>query len=125
MGEEKLENAKFIYVGERAFWKYKSTWGLTIPSVDSQRLQVGKNSVARLYVDYANRVILIKVVDVRLRGDGVEEEVINLLHGASKKDVERLIDKLQKMVEEEKDVEVEEKKKTIKKKSAPQIEMSV
>ena len=63
---ENIKNANaFYYVGERTFWKYRSSWGLILPSLDCERLKIDKNTVARLYISYTNRIIVIKVVDVR------------------------------------------------------------
>ena len=124
-----LEKLKFIYVGERSFWKYKSSgWGVIIPSIDSEHLGISKQSVARLFVSYDKRVVLIKIVDTHIHDEGIEEEVLNLLHSRNvkKEDVDRVIEKLKKIANEKeekknppkKNKKTKTVKKTTRKKSA-------
>ena len=123
-GVEDLEKTKFLYVGERSFWKYKNSgWGMVIPRVDSERLKISKNSVARIFVSYDKRLILIRVIDTHVHDKKLEEEVLSIVQGSNmkKEEIERVIEQLKKIVEEEKQEEVK-KKKTTRKKAEKSVE---
>ena len=78
-----LKKPNFIYVGERSFWRYKSSgWGVIIPSIDCECLKINKNTVARVYVSYDKRVVVLKVVDTRVSGAwDMEEDLLAELSG--------------------------------------------
>ena len=76
MKEEKsLTELNLVYVGERSLWRYKSSgWGLIIPRKDGELLKIDKNTVARVYVSYENRMLVLKLVDLRAADPGKTAE---------------------------------------------------
>ena len=122
MGIEKEGSNKtnFIYVGERSFWRYKTSgWGMIIPRIDSERLKISKNSVARIFISYDERLILVKVMDTHTtERKKIEEEVLQIIqqNKARKEDIEKLITQLQEFIARENTQKKKSKEKAEKQK---------